>query len=98
MAPDAFHTAIMSQRVSWVLDADPYPATNACGRVPRWTDLFITQRSFEMNVESCRRRSAMEAKRQRGRPASFATIKGTASLSRALPRLNCSLRMGYCLI
>ncbi len=29
----------------------------ACGRVPRWTDLFITQRSFEMNVESYRRRS-----------------------------------------
>ena len=33
---------------------------------------------FEMNVESYRRRSAMEAKRQRGRPASFATIKGTS--------------------
>ena len=30
---------------------------------------------FEMNVESYRRRSAMEAKRQRGRPASYATIK-----------------------
>jgi hypothetical protein len=30
---------------------------------------------FEMNVESYRRRSAMEAKRQRGRPASCATIK-----------------------
>lgn len=29
---------------------------------------------FEMNVESYRRRSAMEAKRSRGRPASFATI------------------------
>ncbi len=29
---------------------------------------------FEMNVESYRRRSAMEAKRTRGRPASFATI------------------------
>ncbi|MDW5318396.1 IS21-like element helper ATPase IstB [Rhizobium sp. PL01] len=29
---------------------------------------------FEMNVESYRRRSAMEAKRQRGRPASYATI------------------------
>ncbi len=28
-----------------------------------------------MNVESYRRRSAMEAKRQRGRPASYATIK-----------------------
>jgi len=35
---------------------------------------------FEMNVESYRRRSAMEAKRQRGRPASFATIKGTSQL------------------
>jgi len=33
---------------------------------------------FEMNVESYRRRSAMEAKRQRGRPASFATIKGSS--------------------
>jgi len=33
---------------------------------------------FEMNVESYRRRSALEAKRQRGRPASFATIKGTS--------------------
>ena len=32
---------------------------------------------FEMNVESYRRRSALEAKRQRGRPASFATIKNT---------------------
>lgn len=32
---------------------------------------------FEMNVESYRRRSAIEAKRQRGRPASFATIKNT---------------------
>lgn len=31
---------------------------------------------FEMNVESYRRRSALEVKRQRGRPASFATIKG----------------------
>jgi DNA replication protein DnaC len=29
---------------------------------------------FEMNVESFRRRSAMEAKRTRGRPAAFATI------------------------
>jgi hypothetical protein len=28
-----------------------------------------------MNVESYRRRSAMEVKRQRGRPASYATIK-----------------------
>lgn len=32
---------------------------------------------FEMNVESYRRRSAMEAKRQRGRPAAFATIKNS---------------------
>jgi len=32
---------------------------------------------FEMNVESYRRRSAMEAKRQRGRPASYATINNT---------------------
>ncbi|NTG45728.1 IS21-like element helper ATPase IstB [Rhizobium rhizogenes] len=32
---------------------------------------------FEMNVESYRRRSAMEAKRQRGRPASYATINST---------------------
>lgn len=30
---------------------------------------------FEMNVESYRRRSAMEEKRKRGRPASYATIK-----------------------
>src|SRR6266568_877195 len=34
---------------------------------------------FEMNVESYRRRSAMEAKRQRGRPASYATINSTIS-------------------
>lgn len=33
---------------------------------------------FEMNVESYRRRSALENKRQRGRPASFATIKNTS--------------------
>jgi DNA replication protein DnaC len=32
---------------------------------------------FEMNVESYRRRSAIEAKRIRGRPASFATINNT---------------------
>ena len=32
---------------------------------------------FEMNVESYRRRSAMEAKRSRGRPAAFATINNT---------------------
>jgi len=30
-----------------------------------------------MNVESFRRRSAMEAKRTRGRPAAFATINNT---------------------
>ena len=35
---------------------------------------------FEMNVESYRRRSAMEAKRQRGRPASYAIIKNTHEL------------------
>ncbi len=35
---------------------------------------------FEMNVESYRRRSAMEAKRQRGRPASYATINNTHEL------------------
>src|SRR5690606_17314956 len=35
---------------------------------------------FEMNVESYRRRSALEAKRQRGRPASFATIRNTSSI------------------
>jgi DNA replication protein DnaC len=33
---------------------------------------------FEMNVESYRRRSAMEAKRQRGRPSAFATIKSSS--------------------
>lgn len=33
---------------------------------------------FEMNVESYRRRSAMEAKRTRGRPAAFATINNTS--------------------
>lgn len=33
---------------------------------------------FEMNVESYRRRAALEEKRQRGRPASFATIKTTS--------------------
>ena len=32
---------------------------------------------FEMNVESYRRRSALEVKRQRGRPAAYATIKNT---------------------
>jgi DNA replication protein DnaC len=33
---------------------------------------------FEMNVESYRRRTALEEKRQRGRPASFATIRTSA--------------------
>lgn len=33
---------------------------------------------FEMNVESYRRRNAMEAKKTRGRPAAFATIKNKA--------------------
>lgn len=33
---------------------------------------------FEMNVESYRRRSALESKRHRGRPASFATIHNTS--------------------
>ncbi|MCH2396524.1 IS21-like element helper ATPase IstB [Oceanibaculum sp.] len=32
---------------------------------------------FEMNVESYRRRTAMETKRKRGRPASYATINNT---------------------
>jgi len=32
---------------------------------------------FEMNVESYRRRTAMEAKRKRGRPAAYATINNT---------------------
>ena len=35
---------------------------------------------FEMNVESFRRRSAMEAKRTRGRPAAFATITNTPQI------------------
>lgn len=35
---------------------------------------------FEMNVESYRRRSAIEAKRARGRPASYATIKNTSQI------------------
>ena len=35
---------------------------------------------FEMNVESYRRRSAMEAKRTRGRPAAFATINNTPQI------------------
>jgi DNA replication protein DnaC len=35
---------------------------------------------FEMNVESYWRRSAMEAKCQRGRPAAFATIKNSAQI------------------
>lgn len=36
---------------------------------------------FEMNVESYRRRSAMEEKRARGRPAARATIKNTTPVS-----------------
>jgi DNA replication protein DnaC len=35
---------------------------------------------FEINVESYRRRSAIEAKRQRGRPASYATINNTPQI------------------
>ena len=35
---------------------------------------------FEMNVESYRRRSALESKRERGRPASFATIRNAPSI------------------
>jgi DNA replication protein DnaC len=35
---------------------------------------------FEMNVESFRRRSAMEAKRTRGRPAAFATVNNTPQI------------------
>lgn len=38
---------------------------------------------FEMNVESYRRRSAMEAKRQRGRPASFATMRNATEIDAA---------------
>lgn len=38
---------------------------------------------FEMNVESYRRRAALEAKRQRGRPASFATINNTPLIDAA---------------
>jgi DNA replication protein DnaC len=36
---------------------------------------------FEMNVESYRRRNALEAKRTRGRPAAFATIKNTTQIA-----------------
>lgn len=35
---------------------------------------------FEINVESYRRRAAMEAKRARGRPAAFATINNTPQI------------------
>lgn len=38
---------------------------------------------FEMNVESYRRRAAMEAKRHRGRPASYATIRSNAEIDAA---------------
>src|SRR6266576_2092202 len=41
---------------------------------------------FEMNVESYRRRAALERKRGRGRPPTHATITANA----ALPRLKCS--------
>lgn len=33
---------------------------------------------FEVNIESYRRRTALEEKRQRGRPAAFATIRNSA--------------------
>lgn len=35
---------------------------------------------FEMNVESYRRRTALESKRARGRPAAYATVKNTGQL------------------
>lgn len=35
---------------------------------------------FEMNVESYRRQTAIDAKRQRGRPASHATIKNASQI------------------
>lgn len=38
---------------------------------------------FEMNVESYRRRATVEAKRQRGRPASFTTINNTPLIDAA---------------
>ena len=37
---------------------------------------------FEMNVESYRRRSALQRQSKAGRPPSFATIKGTEEMSR----------------
>lgn len=39
---------------------------------------------FKMNVESYRRRSAIEANRARVRPASYATIKTPLKLSRSV--------------
>ncbi|MBB2708365.1 UNVERIFIED_ORG: hypothetical protein GGE63_006537 [Rhizobium esperanzae] len=88
----------------------PYPATNACGRVPRWTDLFITQRSFEMNVESYRRRSthggqtpARQASliRDNQRHRQFVARIASPELlpeNGLLPHLNCSRRinLGSC--
>ncbi len=38
---------------------------------------------FEMNVESYRRRSALERQSKAGRPPSFATIKPTEAVSRS---------------
>lgn len=35
---------------------------------------------FELNVESYRRRAALETKRKRGRPAAYATIRNTSSI------------------
>src|SRR5262249_11468985 len=49
---------------------------------------------FEMNVESYRRRAALERKRGRGRPPTHATITANA----ALPRLKCSRKLRCCLI
>ena len=49
---------------------------------------------FEMNVESYRRRAALERKRGRGRPPTHATITANA----ALPRLKCSWKLRCCLI
>jgi hypothetical protein len=48
---------------------------------------------FEMNVESYRRRAALERKRGRGRPPTHATITANA----ALPRLKCSRKLRRCL-
>ena len=48
---------------------------------------------FEMNVESYRRRAALERKRGRGRPPTHATITANA----ALPRPKCSRTLRCCL-